>query len=106
MLQNPRINILEKLILPLQIGRTILQLKTKKPWNFFACCRYHKKFKFSSTPKEEFHDYQSLNSNQINNEENNLIKIQEDISMQDDNSEIRKERDTDLYKISKNLIKI
>jgi len=42
MLQNPRINILEKISLPLQIGRTILQLKIKKPWNFFACCRYWK----------------------------------------------------------------
>ena len=69
MIQTDKLTILENSILPIQIGRTYVEMKIYTPWYYnFVCC---------SNEKNLVKDYQMLNAKKISIESDLNIKIQE-----------------------------
>jgi hypothetical protein len=87
LLQNPRLSLLQDFTLPLQIGRTFLTFNVKRPWRLFSC--------FSSPDKKKVKglDYQVLNSQKIDLETLNIVKIQNDDTIEEEEEDNVKEGD-------------
>jgi hypothetical protein len=69
LIQNPKLSILNDAMLPLQVGRSFIQLSINKPWSLFKCCS-------NKTKSKKNTDYQVLNSAYVNIDNCYVIKDQ------------------------------
>jgi hypothetical protein len=76
LVQSNKINILNSITLPVQIGRSLIHLSVKKPFSLFSCICTSKKLEIET-------DYQIINSQSIDVDKSRYVKIQIEESHED-----------------------